>query len=259
MPRAGSELLQVLLHQNPRIYASPTSPLLEYLFGARGNRECPEVLAQPGELMTSAFHGGCRGFAQGYYSAITDRPIVCDKSRGWLQYTEWTEAWNGEAKTLCIVRDLRDILASMERLYRANRDIPGPDDPANMVGLTVESRVNVWLKTHPVGVALQRIQGIFERKIESVRFIRYEDLTTRPDTVFSEIYSWLDEPYFQHNYTDISKEVIENASVFGPYAEHTVASKLSPGTSTRNLYLPKHVCAYVVKAYPAYFKSFGYS
>ena len=47
MPQAGSELIQVLMHQNPDIYASPTSPLLEFLFGARSNMELPEVKSQP--------------------------------------------------------------------------------------------------------------------------------------------------------------------------------------------------------------------
>lgn len=46
MPRSGSELLQVILHQNPLIYASSTSPLLEYQFGARNNYNLPEVMSQ---------------------------------------------------------------------------------------------------------------------------------------------------------------------------------------------------------------------
>jgi hypothetical protein len=50
MPRSGSELLQVILHQNPLIYASSTSPLLEYQFGARVNYNLPEVTSQNAEL-----------------------------------------------------------------------------------------------------------------------------------------------------------------------------------------------------------------
>ena len=51
MPRSGSELLQCILHQNDNIYASSTSPVLEYWFGARGNQNLPEVRSQPQELM----------------------------------------------------------------------------------------------------------------------------------------------------------------------------------------------------------------
>jgi hypothetical protein len=70
MPRSGSELLQVLLHQNPSIYGSPTSPLLEYWFGARQNQTLPEVQAQPEDLMERAFLGFCRKGMDGYYDRL---------------------------------------------------------------------------------------------------------------------------------------------------------------------------------------------
>jgi hypothetical protein len=37
LPRAGSTLLQNILAQNPSIYATPTSGVLELIFAARGN------------------------------------------------------------------------------------------------------------------------------------------------------------------------------------------------------------------------------
>ena len=60
MPRSGSELMQVLLHQNPDIYGSPTSPLLEYQYGMRANIGLTEVLSQPKELMSDAFLNSCK-------------------------------------------------------------------------------------------------------------------------------------------------------------------------------------------------------
>jgi hypothetical protein len=83
MPRSGSEVLQVILHQNPAIYGSVTSPLLEYQFAARGNYMLPEVQAQNKELMATAFLSMCRGMAESYYAPITTRPYIIDKNRGW--------------------------------------------------------------------------------------------------------------------------------------------------------------------------------
>ena len=68
LPRSGSELLQVLLHQNPKIYGSTTSPLIEYLYGARANLETEEALAQSNELRERAFISYCKGAIDGYYS-----------------------------------------------------------------------------------------------------------------------------------------------------------------------------------------------
>jgi len=91
MPRSGSELLQVILHQNPSVYASSTSPLLEYQFAARQNFSLPEVQSQPLELMETAFLSMCRSMAEGYYSAITDRPYIIDKNRALLYLTDKKE------------------------------------------------------------------------------------------------------------------------------------------------------------------------
>ena len=143
MPRSGSELLQVILHQNPQIYASPTSPLLEYQFAARANYDLPEVKAQASELMQTAFLRMCKGMADSYYSAITDRPIVIDKNRGWAHYYEWVEQWNPDPKIICMVRDIRSIISSMEKVYRKNRHRPiGPDNPTQLQNMTVDQRVN---------------------------------------------------------------------------------------------------------------------
>ena len=52
LPRSGSTLLQNLLAQNPDIYATPTSGVLELIFGARANyTTSPEFIAQDAELM----------------------------------------------------------------------------------------------------------------------------------------------------------------------------------------------------------------
>jgi membrane-associated HD superfamily phosphohydrolase len=62
MPRSGSELLQCILHQNPRIYASTTSPVLEYIFAIRQNFDLPEVKSQDPALMKEAFLEVCETF-----------------------------------------------------------------------------------------------------------------------------------------------------------------------------------------------------
>ena len=56
MPRAGSTLLQNILAQNPDFYVTPTSGLLELIFGARANyTNSPEFKAQEDVAMKKAF------------------------------------------------------------------------------------------------------------------------------------------------------------------------------------------------------------
>ena len=52
LPRAGSTVLQNIMAQNPDIYATPTSGVLELIFGARANyTTSPEFIAQDAEIM----------------------------------------------------------------------------------------------------------------------------------------------------------------------------------------------------------------
>ena len=56
LPRSGSTLLQNILAQNPDIYATPTSGVLELIVGARGNyTNTEEFKAQDHELMKNGW------------------------------------------------------------------------------------------------------------------------------------------------------------------------------------------------------------
>ena len=230
MPWSGSELLQCLLGQHPDVYASATSPLLEYQFAARGNRNLPEVLSQDPELMDKAFIEMCGSMAEGYYSALTDKDVVVDKNRGWSHYYEWAARWNSNPKMLCMVRDLRDTVASAERTYRKNRDKPvGPDNPAQLQNMTVGQRANHWLNTQPLGLALQRTADCFQRDVaKNMLFVRYEDLCSDPEETMDRVWEYLEMDAPEHDFDSIVKQVEEDSSHFGVYGCHDVAPKIRP-------------------------------
>lgn len=260
MPRAGSELIQCILHQNPKIYASSTSPLLEYQYAARGNRELSEVLSQPPELMDRAFNSMCKSMALGYYRPITNRPIVIDKNRGWMHYYEWVNKWNPNPKIICMIRDLRDIVASMEKIFRKNKDVPGMDNPASMINMTVDQRVHHWLNSQPIGLSLQRTRDAFERGIQkNIFFIRYEDLSNDPQNVMDQIYDFIGEDRFVHDFKNIKKEVIEDDIHFGIYGNHSVQKELTPSKPDgwKDVFSPQ-IGDMIKNSNLWYFKTFGY-
>ncbi|MBL4904293.1 MAG: sulfotransferase [Desulfocapsa sp.] len=261
MPRSGSELIQVLLHQNPRIYGSATSPLLEYQFAARGNYDLPEVKSQEPEQQQDAFISMCKSMAEGYYAPITDRPIICDKNRGWAHYYEWVAQWNPDPKMICCVRDIRSIIASMERVYRANRHRPsGTDNPAKMEGMTVMQRADYWLNTQPIGLALQRTQDTWLRGIgEKIHWVRYEDLCTSPQAAMDRIYDYIGEPSIEHDFENIHKEVYEDDSVYGIYGSHKVGSTIRPvKPSDWSDVLPAEVANNIAQQWAWYQSTFNY-
>ena len=261
MPRSGSELLQVALHQNPRLYGSATSPLLEYQFAMRGNYELPEVKSQDPTLMQNAFIAACKGVADGYYSALTERPVVIDKNRGWAHYYEWVAQWNPDPKMVCMVRDLRSVVASMEKAYRKNRHRPiGPDNPAELQNMTVGQRTHHWLNTQPVGLALQRTLDCFQRDVaKNMLFIRYEDFTANPEKEMAKVYTFIGEEPFAHDFDNLKKEVFEDDSHFGPYGSHHVSPKVT-ASKPRDWedVLPKEISNGIRQGNAWFFDTFGY-
>lgn len=162
LPRAGSTLLQNILAQNPNVYATPTSGVLELIFAARGNyTNSPEFQAQDPDLMKKGFMSFCKEGMKGYYEAITDKPYVIDKSRGWGIHYDFLNQVYPEPKIICMIRDLRDIFASMENNYRKSSDKTSPLlDWSTMQGTTVPKRIDIWAQSPPVGMAIERLGEI---------------------------------------------------------------------------------------------------
>lgn len=221
LPRSGSELLQCLLSQHPDIYASATSPLLEYWYGALGNFGLSEVKSQPDQLMKSAFTGFCKSGSHGYYEAITDKPICVDKSRGWLEYAEllW-ESFPG-AKIVCMIRNVDDILASLDRIYLAN---PGHPETRNLPR-NEQERFDVWMKSGslPLGLALDRLK-MRQSKGEDKRIIymRYGDLVSHPIEVMNEVFDFYGVEKFQVDPNNVVKQVEEDDRHYGIFGQHSV-------------------------------------
>lgn len=245
MPRSGSTLLQNILAQNPRIYASPTSGLLELLFASRSNfSKLPEFIAQDPDLMRSAFLGYCKGGLLGFYEGLTDRPLCIDKNRSWFHLYNWLKMFYPNPKILICIRDIRSILSSMEKLFRAKRHLADPQDSwerMNMVTLT--GRVNTWLGSIPVGIAIQRlIEAIETNTIANFHVVRFEDLTSQPKLAMQKIYDYLEEPYFEHDFDHVAQVTQEHDGEYGIYGDHRIREKVGPVPLDYNQILGKERC-----------------
>ena len=110
LPRAGSTLLQNIMGQNPEFYVTPTSGVLELLFGARINyTNGQEFKAQEEELMKKGWLNFCKAGLSGFYDGVTDKPYVIDKSRGWGIHKPFLDTFMDNVKIVCMIRDPRAI------------------------------------------------------------------------------------------------------------------------------------------------------
>lgn len=245
LPRSGSTLMQNILAQNPRFYASASSGLLELLFASRGNfSRLPEFHAQDAEEMRKAFMGYCRGALLGYYEGLTDRPVCIDKNRSWLHAYHWLSMFYPKPKIIVCVRDLRAILSSMEKLFRAKRYLADPlDAPDRTQMVTISARISTWLSGPPVGIAVQRLtEAIETNTVAQCHVVRFEDLTQRPAEVMKKVYDYLEEPYFEHDYEHVAQSTQENDWQAGIYGDHRIRPKVEPVPLDYNQVLGKDRC-----------------
>ena len=259
MPRSGSELLQVILHQNPSIYGSVTSPLCEYITSIKGCQINAEVKSQPADLMKKAQLSASKQMMYGYYEAITDRPVVVDKSRQWMWNYDLLEQIIGtKPKMLCMIRDLRDVFTSMEKSWRKNRHLPqGPDNLTTLENMTVEERIATWSHDNPVGFSTQRLKSAGElNQLQNVFILRYEDLTRFPDECMQKLYEYLELPYFQHDFNNIIKEVEEDHQWHGIFGNHDVKKELRPSISDHREIIGENIGQKVIDGHKWFFKKF---
>ncbi len=259
LPRSGSTLLQNLLAQNPRMYCTPTSGVIDLLIaGRKFYTDLAEFKAQDADLVQQGFLGFCAAGMQGYFDGVTDKPICIDKCRSWFHYHHWITRFYPNPKYLVCVRDLRAILSSMEKLWRKNRDRSDPDEVTGTLNMiTINNRVNRWLNGPPVGVAIARlIEAIQTGVVKHMHIIRFEDLTETPEPVMRRIYEYLEEPYFEHNFNAVEQSTQENDQLHTFYGDHRIRSKVEPPVPDFMEILGRDICASVKNNYGLFYSTF---
>lgn len=262
MPRSGSTLLQNILAQNPDIYATPTSGVLELVYGARANYTSSlEFKAQDSSLMKKGFLEFCNKGVKGFYEGITDKKYVVDKSRGWGIHYDFLNSFMPNPKIICMVRNLKDVFASMEKNFRKNPEKHNPMvDWSTMSGTSIPKRVDVWAQGVPVGMALERLQEIFRLGNDKhILFIRFEDLCLYPENTMKEIYDYLEIPHFEHDFDNIEQVTKEDDEVYGEFGDHNIRQKLEVVPSKAKDILGKDVVNWIYSNYQWYNEAFRYN
>ena len=266
MPRALSTTFQNLMFQNPDFYCTPTDGVLELLFGARANfSNSPEFKAQDHELMKKAFLNFCRQGLNGYCESLvegTDAKYVLLKSRGFGVYRPFIESFMENPKVICLVRNLKDVVASYEKIYRKTQYRHDPiRDDMSARGTVVHKRVDEWMNPqNTIGRAVERIMEMTRQGYDDkVLFIRAEDLCLYPETTMVKVYDYLGLPYFEHDFDNIVQRTAEDDSVYGLTPDlHTIRQKLEMKPSDADRVLGKDITQWLYTTYQWYYEKFRY-
>lgn len=265
MPRSGSTLMQNILGNNPDFYATPTSAVLDMLNASRRvYTNSPTMKAQDENEMKSAFLMYSRFAIHGYFHGLTDKPYVIDKSRGWAINHPYLSSFYPNPKIICLVRDLRDVVASMEKNYRKHPDKWDISlDPKEPRGITVAQRVSMWMnpESKPVGDTLNKLKEVIfrdEKVHEKICFVRFEELCKNPESVMQEVYKYLEIPYYPIDYTNVQQVTNEDDKFHGRYGDHKINSHIKPVISKSKELLGEHICNQLYEKNKWYFEYFNY-
>ncbi len=264
MPRACSTLFQNILNQHPDIYATPTDGVLELLNGARiAFDESVEFKAHTDQKeAVRTYLKFCKGGLLYYADSLSNKKNIVLKSRAFKSEIEWmTKILNKNSAIIVLVRDLKDIIASFEKLYRKNPEKASQwYIPRELRGTTTTKRVDMYINNLPLGLELDRMQEVINHKLEhNFIFIRAEDLTSRPKEIMDEVYNKLGIDRFNHDFDNIEQTTHENDTWHGLDTDlHTIRRKVEPLKSDAVKVLGTELCNTIDKEFEWYQKFFGY-
>jgi len=256
-------MFQNIMAQNPDFHVTATDGLLELVFGARANfTSSLEFKAQDQALMEKAFKGFCLGGIEGYAKEITDKKYTLNKSRGWGVYRGFLNEFYPDPKIICLVRNLKDVVASYEKIYRKNQLQHDPiRNDSNGKGTTVHKRVDEWM--HPTNTIGRAVERIFEMirlgYDDKILFVKCEDLCLYPDSEMARVYNYLGVPYYKHDFDNIEQVTQEDDSIYGLGAGlHTIRPKLEMKPSDADKVLGKDIAKWLFDTYGWYYEKFKY-
>lgn len=215
MPRSGNTVLSAILNQNPKFYSSPLSPVCDMAWSiARTLKSHEGFRRNPNSLSIDT---SVKAMALGYYEYV-DAPIIFDRAKAWTTPANFTvlKTINNSPKILFTVRDTCDILSSLILQYRntpfleqrmeevnfyAQNFLPLEDAKCDFL---MDSQQDLQLSFFALKNALK------EENKKFVHFIEYEELVSDTQTVLKNIYTFLEEDYYEHDLTSIVKLESDN-------------------------------------------------
>ncbi len=230
LPRSGSTLLSAILNQNPDIHCGAISPVLEIMYYTEQYFEGSEqALAYP---KPAQHHKIISSVIDNYYSDI-DKPIVVDKCRAWPNNVDRLQKYITKTpKILCPVRDMVEILASfIQMIHRNPNQVSFIDKALKDYGYDVNDNNRCDYLMCPEGIVEQSLYAFgegFNKGYERyMHMIEYNDLVNRPEETMHKVYKFLDIPYYNHDFGNVSHKYRERDNeVYGLSDMHEVRKQV---------------------------------
>lgn len=223
LPRSGSSLLSSILNQNPRFHSEISDPVADFfmsMFNVYSQENHYRVIC-PHDRMANTLNG----LIDGYYAHI-NKEVVFNTNRAWTKITECLQELNPDFKIICMVRDYAAVLNSFEVLYK-NRGFVDPLRIYNGNTSSVYSRTNYLARESSVRYSYDALkEAYFGPHADHLLLVEYDDLVSNPQEMMQNVYEFIDEPYYNHNFNNVSSSYDDYDDSVGLRNLHTVHTRV---------------------------------
>lgn len=224
LPRSGSTILSAIINQNPDVYVTPTSPLLDLLIENQNAwHNLPAVKAKP-------FPEQLTNITRSIINAAWEHrpePIIIDKNRGWgKNMPASTILFEKEIKVIVTVRDLPSIMASWLTVIRNNPN-NHIDQKIRQLGFQVtdDNRMaEMWFNM--VKDCMESVVQLKKDAANRLLFVDYDDLVVDPDSEMMKIQKFLELPNWTYDYDNIKEQESDDFKAWGFSNLHKIRSQL---------------------------------
>lgn len=206
LPRSGGTLLKSILDQNPEIYSSPVSPVMELMYwNEEYFKNSEQYLGYP---KPKSAYNIISGFMDQYYYDIKE-PIVIDHCRAWPNNIQRIKTYiTPDPKIICVVRDVLDILTSFITMIHRNSDqISFVDKHLIERGILINDDNRCDYLMSDDGIVEQALwslsQAFIKKDLKHLLLVEYNNLTENPEAEMKRIYEFLNLNYYDHDFKNI--------------------------------------------------------
>lgn len=222
LPRSGSTLLSSIFNQNPRFHASITDPLATMVKGVIETSQNGPGMKH--EVPVSRRMNIVKSLFSGYYEDV-NKEVIFNTNRAWTLLTPQIDHVFPESRLIVCVRDIAWILDSFEIAHRKN-PLSTNTATGGLEG-TVYTRTDALMEEKGiVGFPYIGIkQAIMSNEKHKLMLVEYDQLCKNPDMIVKAIYSFIGEPFFQHDFNSVERSWDEYDSEIGTQL-HSVRKKV---------------------------------
>ena len=226
LPRSGSTVLASILNQNPQIYVTPTSPMLNVTVSMQDAwRNDPTVKA-------NYFEEQARNLTKALLSAYWQHrpePIIIDKGRGWAKNVPTASAlFEQPIKLISVERDLPSIMASWLVLLKKN---PGNFAEKNVLSKGFKPTDENLMAEMWFYMVKDCMEGKTQLRRDAVGqfiVINYDNFIENPDVELKRITDFLSLPDWKYQFDNIVNDTNDDDLVaWGLNGLHTIRPKLN--------------------------------